>query len=328
MRRRVQALLLTGAYIAMREVKTMGGIHPQTYIGPVHYTTRNLARQVEFYRDVLGFHVLRHVGDTAVLGAMPIQSEVNGSPGHQGAIGRELLRLTEMPDAPVPNRTTGLYHTAFLVPTRWDLAHLVQRVIDTRTPVQGHSNHGTHLALYLPDPEGNGIELAWDFPKEDWPMRDGKMLPEEMPREGIDLADLLAELERDPSPWPGLPRDTVVGHIHLHVSELEPTRRFYHDLLGFDITVEGYGMGALFFSAGGYHHHIGTNVWRGVGTPPPPEGAMGLRYFTIVLPDEVELARIKDAADAAGLEVTTDEDGVLLRDPSQNGVRLTVGTSS
>lgn len=306
----------------------MSGIHPQTYIGPVHYTVRNLARQVRFYRDILGFHVLEQEGDTAVLGAMPAQSDANGAANGAatGSAGRELLRLTEVPEAPLPGRTTGLYHTAFLVPTRWDLAHLVQRIIDTRTPVQGHSNHGTHLALYLPDPEGNGVELAWDFPQEMWPMRDGKMLPEEMPREGIDLAELLEELERDPSPWPGLPADTTVGHIHLHVSDLDETRRFYHEVLGFDITVEGYGMGALFFSAGGYHHHIGTNVWRGVGVPPPPEGAVGLRHFTVVVPDEAELSRMKAAADAAGVEVTQDDGGILVRDPAQNGVRLTVET--
>jgi len=296
----------------------MGSIHPRTRMGPVHYTVRNLALQVEFYRDVLGFHVLRDDGGTVALGAPPASA---------GGRGRELLRLTEASDAPVPGRTTGLYHTAFLVPTRRDLAQLVQRIIDTQTPVQGHSNHGTHLALYLPDREGNGIELAWDFPREEWPMRDGKMLPEEMPREGIDIADLMGELERDPGPWEGLPSGTTVGHIHLHVSDLESTRDFYHGLLGFDITVEGYGMGALFFSAGGYHHHIGANVWRGVGAPDPPDGAMGLKHFTIVLPDEAELQRVADRLHEAGVETTVDRGDVLARDPSRNAVRLTVDES-
>lgn len=302
----------------------MGGIHPQTHIGPVHYIVRDLDRQVEFYRDILGFHVLQHQGGTAVLGAPPAGAGANGAAGPGGLAGTELLRMTEVPDAPRPGRTSGLYHTAFLLPTRWDLAHLVQRIIDTRTPVQGHSNHGTHLALYLPDPEGNGIELAWDFPKEAWPMRDGKMRFEDMPREGIDIPELLQELERNPAPWPGLPPGTTVGHVHLHVSNLETTRRFYHEVLGFDITVEGWHIGALFFSAGGYHHHIGANVWRGVGVPAPPEGAMGLRWFTVVLPGDEELERVKAAASAAGFEPVTDGDGVLLRDPSQNGVRLTV----
>ena len=141
-------------------------IHPETRIGAGHYTVRDLNRQVDFYRDILGFHLLWCDGDTAALGTKT----------------RELLRLTENPSAPAPGRTTGLYHTAFLVPTKWELAHLVNRVIETRTPVQGHSNHGTHLALYLPDPEGNGIELAWDFPKEQWPMKDGVIRFEDMPR--------------------------------------------------------------------------------------------------------------------------------------------------
>lgn len=286
----------------------MKSIHPDTHLGPVHYTVKNLQRQVAFYRDILGFQVLQQEGNTAVLGAP----------------GRELLRMTEVPDAPMPRGTTGLYHTAFLLPTRWDLAHLVQRVIDTRTPVQGHSNHGTHLALYLPDAEGNGIELAWDFPKEDWPMRDGQMSLEDAPRSGIDIPELLAELERDPRPWPGLPEGTTVGHIHLHVSDLESSRRFYHELLGFDVTLAGWNMGALFVSAGGYHHHIGMNVWKGVGAPPPPEGAAGLRDYTIVLPEQAELDRILAAVREAGMEPVHDGDGVLLKDPSQNGVRLTV----
>ena len=202
-------------------------IHPETRIGAVHYTVRDLNRQVDFYRDILGFHLLWCDGDTAALGTKT----------------RELLRLTENPSAPAPGRTTGLYHTAFLVPTKWELAHLVNRVIETRTPVQGHSNHGTHLALYLPDPEGNGIELAWDFPKEQWPMKDGVIRFEDMPREGIDLEALLSELDKDPSPWNGLSDETVVGHVHLHVSHLDETRAFYRDLLGFDITIEGEHLG-------------------------------------------------------------------------------------
>ena len=284
-------------------------IHPETRIGAVHYTVRDLNRQVDFYRDILGFHLLWCDGDTAALGTKT----------------RELLRLTENPSAPAPGRTTGLYHTAFLVPTKWELAHLVNRVIETRTPVQGHSNHGTHLALYLPDPEGNGIELAWDFPKEQWPMKDGVIRFEDMPREGIDLEALLSELDKDPSPWNGLSDETVVGHVHLHVSHLDETRAFYRDLLGFDITIEGEHLGALFFSAGGYHHHIGTNVWRGVGIPAPPEGARGLRYFTIVLPHGGELERLAARLQQAGVQAQTSEDcqqGLVVRDPAGNGVLL------
>lgn len=283
-------------------------IHPGTQIGYVHYTVKDLETQVAFYRDILGFKVLSNENGTASLGA--------GS--------RELLRFTEVPSATRPGRTTGLYHTAFLVPTRWDLAHLVRQVIVTRTKVQGHSNHGTHLALYLPDPEGNGIELAWDFPEAEWPMRDGKMLLEEMPREGIDIEALLAEIEKDPTPWPGLDPQTRVGHVHLHVSRLDETKAFYHHLLGFDVTLESDEMGALFMSAGGYHHHIGSNVWRGIGAPPPPPNSVGLRYFSVELPDSAELERLVNRAQAEGRQVEQTPEGILIRDPSQNGVLLTV----
>ncbi|MFO7264584.1 MAG: VOC family protein [Limnochordales bacterium] len=285
-------------------------IHPATYMGPVHYTVNDLDRQVAFYRDILGFRVLRQEGRTAVLGAPD----------------RELVRLTEVPGAPRPRGTTGLYHTAFLLPTRWDLAHLIYRIAATRTPIHGHSNHGTHLAFYLPDAEGNGIELAWDFPKEQWPMRNGRMRFEDLPREGIDIPELMKELERDPRPWPGLPAGTVVGHVHLHVSDLDTARRFYHELLGFDVTMDDRRFGAVFVSAGGYHHHIGMNIWKGVGAPPPPEGAAGLRWFTVVLPSAEELARLLDRLRAAGVEPLEDGDGgVLVYDPSRNGVRLVVG---
>lgn len=282
-------------------------IHPATHIGMVHYTVRDLDRQIAFYQDILGFKLLRRDGDTASLGTAK----------------RELLRLTQSPSAPIARGTTGLYHTAFLVPTKWDLAHLTRQIIDTRTRVQGHSNHGTHLALYLPDPEGNGVELAWDFPKEMWPMKDGMMDLATMPREGVDIEELLTELDRDPSPWPGLADDSTVGHVHLHVSRLDETRTFYHELLGFELTADLAEMGAVFLSAGGYHHHIGTNVWKGVGAVAPPDGAVGLRYFSVVLPDEDELRRVEARVRDAGTHVTPTDGGLLLKDPAKNGVLLT-----
>lgn len=282
-------------------------IHPDTHIGSVHYIVRDLDRQIDFYQGILGFHLLWREGNVAAMGTKK----------------RELLRMTENPSASAPGRTTGLYHTAFLVPTKWELAHLVRRVIETRTPVQGHSNHGTHLALYLPDAEGNGVELAWDFPKEEWPMKNGTIRMEDMPREGIDLEALLAELEKDPSPWDGLTDDTIVGHVHLHVSRLDETRAFYGDLLGFDITINGEDVGALFFSAGGYHHHIGTNVWRGVGIPAPLEGARGLRHYSIVLPNGEELQKVGARIEASGLTPQQSAEGLLVRDPAGNGVLLT-----
>lgn len=282
-------------------------IHPETTLGRVHYTVADLQRQVEFYKDVLGFYVLDQTSDSARLGTK----------------NRELLRLTQVPGARRVRGVTGLYHTAFLVPTRRELAQLLRRLLQAQVPLQGTSDHGTHLAIYLPDPEGNGIELALDFPRERWPMRDGMMSLEDMPREGIDIEGLLGELEDDPSPWSELHPDTRLGHIHLHVANLESTEDFYHRLLGFDITVKGSGIGALFMSAGGYHHHIGTNVWKGVGLPPAPSDATGLRYFTVEMPNEDSfLDAVKRLGEATAVERATPNE-LLLKDPSQIGVLMT-----
>lgn len=281
-------------------------IDPATRMGRVHYTTADLERQIAFYRDRLGFTLLEREGQTAALGTAT----------------RELLRLTEVPGARPARRATGLYHTAFLVPTRWELAQLIRQIAETRTPIQGHSNHHTHLALYLPDADGNGIELAWDFPREVWPMRDGQLYPDGMERAGIDLDELFTELERDPRPWQGLHADTVVGHVHLHTSNLDTAQTFYHGVLGFDVTLRSEDFQAVFVSAGGYHHHLGLNVWNGVGAPAAPPNSIGLRDYTIVLPDEAALQAVVGRAERAGFTVVAANGGHRIVDPAGVGVRL------
>lgn len=288
--------------------QTQTRIDAGTKMGPVHYTVSDLERLSDFYREILGFALIEQSDETVSLGAG----------------GRELLRLTKDPGARRVRGTTGLYHTAFLVPARWDLAHLVLRIAESRTPIQGTSNHGTHLAIYLPDPEGNGIELAWDFPQEAWPMKDGKMSFESMPRQGVDIDELMTELKRDPADWPGLPADTSVGHVHLHVSDLESSERFYHGVLGFDITMKSYEFGALFVSAGGYHHHIGGNIWRGVGAPSAPTDALGLRTFSVILPDDAAMDRVRARLAEERVESTSTKEGLLVRDPSGIGLILSV----
>jgi catechol 2,3-dioxygenase len=286
-------------------------IHPGTLPGHVHYTTANLEKQVAFYREVLGFKLHWQEGESAGLGAG----------------GKDLLRLSEKRDARRVQGTTGLYHTAFLVPTRWQLAQLLKRIAETHTPIQGSSNHGTHHAIYLPDPEGNGIELAWDLPEAVWPKTFEEMLRN---NRGLHPNEVFSALDDQPGPWEGLDPQTRVGHVHLHVSQLGPVRSFYHDLLGFEIPFDMQGVAhpiadtAIFFAAGGYHHHIGTNVWQGVGAPPPPDDALGLRYFSMVLPDEDSLRRVLSRTDAAGTTVREAEEGFLLADPAGNGLLLTL----
>lgn len=284
-------------------------IHAATRLGHVHYGTADLDKQIAFYRDVLGFQI--HWRDGAAAG--------------MGGGKEDLLRLTEERTGRRYRRTSGLYHTAFLLPTKWELAHLLRQIAVTRTPIQGMVNHRTHLAIYLPDAEGNGIELAWDFPKEEW------VSYEEMLALGANLNlplepdELLAELERDPSAWSGLSAGASVGHVHLHVGDLEKAAAFYHDVLGFDTLFVNHDFGAGFFSAGGYHHHIGTNVWQGHGAPPPPTDALGLRYFSVLLPDEAALSPVLARAVGAGVATENTEQGTLIRDPFGNGIVLSIG---
>ena len=280
-----------------------GGIDPATRLGHVHLTVGSLENEVAFYQEVLGFRLQRRDGDSASLGA-----------------GKEdLLRLTERPGARRAQRTTGLCHLCVSVPSRLELAQLLRRIADTRTPVQGLVDHRTAEAIYLADPEGNGIELDSDRPRAQWPT------PAEMLRLGnapLDAEGLEAELAAVPGARAGLPPETTIGHVHLHVADLTAARAFYHGVLGFDQMMELPGQ-AGFVSAGGYHHHVAYNIWAGAGAPPPPEGALGLRYFTVRLPNEQALSQVVARVRAANLPLEETAAGLLVCDPSRNAVLLT-----
>lgn len=286
-------------------------IHPATRLGHVHHTVADVERQIAFYRDILGFKLHWREGEAAGLGAG----------------GEDLLCLTQRSNARQVRGTTGLYHTAFLVPNRWQLAQLLKNIAQTRTPIQGMSDHGTHHAIYLPDAEGNGIELAWDRPQEQWPKTIDEMMRN---NRGLAPETVFTALTDNEAEWDGLDAATTVGHVHLHVSSLKPTNHFYHEVLGFGIPFDlskaprQFADTAIFFSAGGYHHHIGSNIWQGEGAPPPPENATGLRYFTVVLPDTAEMERISGRLTEVGVASEPHESGLLIHDPARNGMLLTV----
>ena len=275
-------------------------------MGHVHYTVANLEPMVRFYHEVLGFQILRETAAEASLGAP------------EG----ELLRLTRVAGAQRAPGTTGLYHTAFLLPNRGHLAHLVQRIAATGTEMQGTAEHGTHLAIYLPDPEGNGIELAWDYPRERWPMRDGRLQFADMMRGAVDIPELLTEISSGQDAWDGLPAGTVVGHVHLHGNDLETARTFYQQVLGLAITADSEQFRAVFFSAGGYHHHLGVNLWQGPDAPAPPPDSVGLRSFSLQLPGADAVQAVVERCAQAGLAATTTADGVAVTDPSSIPVLL------
>lgn len=281
-------------------------IDANTTVGQAALTVADLARSERFYHDVLGMRVLARGDGTLTLTAD------DATP---------LLELAERPGArPKPARATGLYHFAVLVPSRLDLARSLRRLAEMRYPLTGASDHLVSEALYLDDPDGNGIEIYRDRPREEWPHRNGQL---QMGVDPLDIDGILAELERDDRPWTGLDPQTRMGHMHLHVANLHEAEQFYHGVLGFDVIVR-YGPSALFVSAGGYHHHLGLNTWAGVGAPPAPEGSAGLRWFVVRLPNAAALDQVAERVRAAGLAIDQTDTGLLVRDPSQNAVVLTV----
>jgi catechol 2,3-dioxygenase len=180
--------------------------------------------------------------------------------------------------------------------------------------LQGVADHGVSEALYLADPDGNGIEVYRDRPREQWPVVNGQL---RMGADPLDVDEILAE----DGDGRGLAPGTIVGHVHLHVSHLDEAQRFYVDVLGFEV-MQRYGPSALFVSAGGYHHHIGLNTWAGVGAPPPPSGAIGLQYFVVTLPGASARAAVEDRLRAANVPIESTPDGLLVHDPARNAILL------
>jgi catechol 2,3-dioxygenase len=290
-------------------VPTGTALHPATDMGLVALTVADLARSVSFYQDVLGFTLLSRGADDAVLGTPATP----------------LLLLHEQPGAPPsPPNATGLYHFAILVPDRAALARSLLHLAESGYALGGASDHLVSEALYLSDPDDNGIEIYRDRPRAEWPRKDGQV---QMATERLDLRALLREAQADPQPWTGLPDGTRLGHMHLQVADIPTARDFYHGVLGFDLVVDWERMGALFVSAGGYHHHIGLNTWQSRGGRPAPAGSAGLRYYTIRLPDAAALAPVLARLDAAGVPYREENGGVALADPWGNAILLTTGTA-
>jgi catechol 2,3-dioxygenase len=278
-------------------------IAPATTVGPVSLTVADLDRSLDYYDRTLGLRPRDRAGDTARLGAG----------------GDDLLVLVEEPGARPVSHHTGLFHFALLLPTRADLARWLVRAAQQRVPLQGLSDHLVSEAIYLRDPDGHGIEIYRDRPREEW-ARDGDRI--RMATLPLDVDNLVAELDGGEPEFPGLPGETVMGHVHLQVSQIPETEAFYRDLLGFDVMAR-YGDQATFLAAGGYHHHIGGNTWAGIGATPPPPGSAALRHATIVLPDAAERDRVVARVADAGQEPQERPEGMLVRDPSANGLLLT-----
>jgi catechol 2,3-dioxygenase len=282
-----------------------GAIDPATSIGAVRLGVADLEGVSGFYREAIGLRPLEGAD-----GLMRLASD-------DGPV----IELSGEPDAPPrPAGTSGLFHLAILLPSRVELARALHRLAAAGARLGGASDHLVSEALYLSDPEGNGIEIYRDRPREEWPVRDGQIQMDTLP---LDLDGLLGELRAEENGGPAAD-GTRVGHVHLNVGDLAAAEEFYSGTLGFEVTVRSYP-GALFVSAGGYHHHIGLNTWAGQGAPPPPPGSRGLRWFEIRLPEPGELDELACGLDRAGIEHDRSEEGIRTADPSGNGVLLRSG---
>jgi catechol 2,3-dioxygenase len=272
-------------------------------LGPVHLTVADVDRSTAWYERSLGLRVHNRDGN-----------EVSFGDGVE-----TLVVVHQEPGARRAGRHAGLYHYALLYPTRADLARAAVRLFATRTPIQGASDHRTHEAIYLPDADGNGIELAHDRPRELW--------PEDLGYHGgpapLDF-DALLETVADEAPEPYVRDGVRVGHLHLHVGDIDEGLAFYRDLLGFEVRAN---LGsAAFVSAGGYHHHLGFNVWNGRGVGAPPHGTVGLRHWTIELPEAADVDAVRERLEQTGTAIEDVEGGIAVRDPWQTSVRVVAPT--
>jgi catechol 2,3-dioxygenase len=277
-------------------------ISPLTTLGAVHLTVSDLERSVGYYETAIGLVPLDRGDGRATL----------------GVAARPLLVLVEERGARPAAGYTGLYHFALLLPLRADLARWLAHAARDRVPLTGLSDHFVSEAIYLTDPDGHGIEIYQDRPRQTW---EG-LVASRMTTLPLDVDALFAELA-DPAsePFEGLPAGTVMGHVHLKVATIPDTIGFYRDVVGFGVMAE-LGRQAAFLSAGGYHHHIGANTWESRGAAPPPEGSAALRHATIVVPGEDERERVLGRAAAAGAGAEETPAGPMLTDPSGNRLLL------
>jgi catechol 2,3-dioxygenase len=298
------------------DMKAASSIAAATGMGAVHIAVTDGDRALRFYRDYVGLTPL-DPGEGTI---------------RMGAGNREIVVLHPGAERPVVPHTSGLYHLAILVPDRRELARVIAR-LGALGWDQSPTDHVMTKANYLWDPDGNGIEVYTESP-EDGTLgfangtfvaydKDGR---QRSGRDPIDMTELFSHLTEDDSIEAPLPAATKMGHVHLHVADVDEALGFYHDLIGFDVM--GHVPGVGFISAGGYHHHLGLNEWAGRGARPAPPGSAGLRQFTIELPTGRDLNDVVGRLEGGGVQVSESGDGFLATDPSANAVHFKVRDSA
>ena len=277
---------------------------PTTFVGHVKIRVQNLNRSLQFYKDILGFDILEQTASAAKL----------------TTDGKTSFLSLEQPENVIPKqeRTTGLYHFAILLPEQKDLANIVVHLVQNGIRF-GSSDHLVSEALYLNDPDGNQIEIYRDRVPSEWKWSDNEV---DMAVDPLDFDTLLKHATPD-QPWDRMPKASVMGHVHLHVSELIKTEEFYVKGLGMEV-VNRFGDQALFLSYGKYHHHLGVNTWNGVGIPAPAENSVGLESFTLLFDnDEVRKQAVMNL-EKIGAKILEEENQYVTVDPSGNRIVLAV----
>ena len=276
-----------------------------TFVTSLQLKVENLTKSIQFYRDTLGFKILEQDERTAKL----------------TADGKTTILTLVQPANVIPKqgRTTGLFHFALLLPDRSDLALLVIHLAKKDIKF-GASDHLVSEAIYFDDPDGNGIEIYADTAPSTWQWTEKYVAMDTIP---LDFDDLLASVSHLKDTWSGMPRPTIIGHIHLHVSELQAAETFYTKGLGFEI-VSRFRDSAIFLSTDKYHHHIALNTWNGVGAPKPPRNSAGLDFFTLVFPNRERLEQAIADLEKIGATVGKANGKIAIEDPAGNAILLIV----
>ncbi|HZG12286.1 MAG TPA: VOC family protein [Kurthia gibsonii] len=275
---------------------------PNLFIQNVTLKVSNLSRSIDFYTEIIGFRVLQQEEGRVTLTA-------DGQ--------HALITLVEVPNAQFVRGATGLYHFALLLPSRKDLGNLIQHFIQKNVQI-GAGDHDVSEALYLSDPDGNGIEMYIDRPADTWKWDlNGQVY---MTTDPVQFQSVLREAD---GTWSGLPIDTVMGHIHLSVRNLQESEDFYTSLLDYAV-VSRYGGQALFISTGGYHHHIGLNTWHSEGAEALPKDAVGIQSYTVQLPDQDYAVHLKKRFVEQNMEIKEQENIFSIIEPNGIEVKFTI----
>jgi catechol 2,3-dioxygenase len=267
-------------------------------MGAVSLSVGDLPRSLAYYHQQIGLSVFAHEGAHATLGVGK----------------RPLLHLEEIKGAKHHRGTSGLYHFAIRVPSRPHLAQFIMRLMKNQTRVDGASDHLASEALYLSDPDGHGIEVYRDRPRDQWRLKDGKVVMDTLP---LDIENILADLPDGEVP-PLMADGTDMGHVHLHVGDLAAAEAFYIGVLGFEKIMKM--PSALFISVGGYHHHLGLNTWAGIGAPQAPAQAARLLGYEIVLPDASAIDGVQARLGDASISFERQDNRLTVNDPAGNRI--------